>query len=74
MNNNCDNEDAQEDENAKPRKKRLAKVFWYFPLIPRLKRLYMSSKTDGSIRWHLNGRKKKLKVKASNMCVSIERI
>lgn len=39
------------------RKKRLllenpAKVFWYFPLKPRLQRLFMSSKTSESMQWH----------------------
>ena len=35
-----------------------AKVLRHFPLIPRLKRLYMSSKTAVSMRWHDEGRKK----------------
>ncbi|XP_021850392.2 uncharacterized protein [Spinacia oleracea] len=31
-----------------------AKVMRYFPLIPRLKRLYMSSKTAEDMRWHFD--------------------
>ncbi|XP_061359254.1 uncharacterized protein LOC133303366 [Gastrolobium bilobum] len=34
------------------RKKRPAKVLRYFPLKPRLKRLFMCSKTAKSMRWH----------------------
>lgn len=33
-----------------------AKVFRYFPLIPRLQRLYMSSKTASEMTWHANDR------------------
>ncbi|XP_075515529.1 uncharacterized protein LOC142550176 [Primulina tabacum] len=29
-----------------------AKVFWYFPLKPRLQRLFMSSKTSENMQWH----------------------
>ena len=35
-----------------------AKVLRYFPLIPRLKRLYMSEKTAKDMRWHDIGRTK----------------
>ncbi|XP_065857963.1 uncharacterized protein [Euphorbia lathyris] len=50
--------DLMEDENDNPKKKKPAKVLRYFPLIPRLKRLYMSSKTASSMRWHMEGRNK----------------
>lgn len=33
-----------------------AKVFWYFPLKPRLQRLFMSSKTSESMQWHFKKR------------------
>ena len=33
------------------------KILRHFPLIPRLKRLYMSSKTAPLMRWHVEGRK-----------------
>lgn len=34
------------------------KVLWYFPLKPRLQRLFMSSKTASLLRWHAEGRTK----------------
>ena len=37
----------------KKRKKKPAKVLRYFPLIPRLQRLFMSSKTAEHMRWHI---------------------
>ncbi|XP_042428523.1 uncharacterized protein LOC122015605 [Zingiber officinale] len=33
-----------------------AKVFWYFPLKPRLQRLFMSSKTSENMQWHFKKR------------------
>ncbi|XP_049406168.1 uncharacterized protein LOC125869771 [Solanum stenotomum] len=33
-----------------------SKVFRYFPLIPRLQRLFMSAKTSTQMRWHAEGR------------------
>ncbi|XP_039117866.1 uncharacterized protein LOC120253629 [Dioscorea cayenensis subsp. rotundata] len=36
--------------------KKPAKVLWYFPLIPRLQRLFMSTKTSADMIWHANGR------------------
>ena len=33
------------------------KVAWYFPLIPRLRRLFASSKDAKLMRWHMEGRK-----------------
>ncbi|GJV33458.1 hypothetical protein Tco_1393858 [Tanacetum coccineum] len=47
--------DACESSNAKKSNKP-AKVLRYFPLIPRLKRLYMSEKTAKDMRWHNMGR------------------
>ncbi|XP_052203050.1 uncharacterized protein LOC127808514 [Diospyros lotus] len=37
---------------GKKRKKKLVKVLRYFPLKPRLQRLFMSSKTAEHMRWH----------------------
>ncbi|KAG6395273.1 hypothetical protein SASPL_145915 [Salvia splendens] len=34
------------------------KVLWYFPLKPRLQRLFMSSKTASHMRWHAESRTK----------------
>ncbi|XP_039115814.1 uncharacterized protein LOC120251341 [Dioscorea cayenensis subsp. rotundata] len=36
--------------------KRPAKVLRYFPLIPRLQRLFMSTRTSADMIWHANGR------------------
>ena len=38
------------------KKKIPAKVLRYFPLKPRLQRLYMSSKTASHMKWHVDGR------------------
>ena len=43
------NVEATEDNN---RKKIPAKVLRYFPLVPRLQRLFLSSKTVEDMRWH----------------------
>ncbi|KAL3838963.1 hypothetical protein ACJIZ3_023554 [Penstemon smallii] len=43
-------------ENDKTSTKVAAKVFWHFPLKPRLQRLFMSSKTASSMKWHSEGR------------------
>ncbi|WCJ31109.1 hypothetical protein M5689_012622 [Euphorbia peplus] len=61
--NKDDNSQPQDDESEQPRKKKPAKVLRYFPLIPRLKRLYMSSKTAFSMTWHANGRNKDGKIR-----------
>jgi hypothetical protein len=39
-------------------KKRPAKVLRWFPLIPRLQRLFMSQRTTRNMRWHAEGRTK----------------
>jgi hypothetical protein len=39
-------------------KKRPAKVLRWFPLIPRLQRLFMSQHTAQNMRWHAEGRTK----------------
>lgn len=47
------------DTSTEPRKKkRPAKVLRYFPLIPRLRRLYATNKTSNDMRWHDEGRTK----------------
>ncbi|XP_021774619.1 uncharacterized protein LOC110738517 [Chenopodium quinoa] len=46
--------DTIEKGNESVKKGEPAKVMRYFPLISRLKRLYMSSKTAEDIRWHFN--------------------
>ncbi|XP_020111543.1 uncharacterized protein LOC109726394 isoform X2 [Ananas comosus] len=51
---NINNDDLGNEE----RKGRPAKVLRYFPLIPRLQRLFMSPKTSDNMRWHDEGRTK----------------
>ncbi|XP_039123295.1 uncharacterized protein LOC120259901 [Dioscorea cayenensis subsp. rotundata] len=38
--------------------KRPVKVLRYFPIIPRLQRIFMSSRTSGDMTWHVDGRTK----------------
>ncbi|RVW72347.1 hypothetical protein CK203_055429 [Vitis vinifera] len=51
-------DDNSTDEFTKSVKKKKipAKVLRYFPLKPRLQRLYMSSKTASHMKWHVDGR------------------
>ena len=44
-------------EGERPRKRVPAKVMWYAPIIPRLKRLFMNKKHAKSLRWHKEDRK-----------------
>ncbi|XP_071694922.1 uncharacterized protein [Rutidosis leptorrhynchoides] len=53
-----DDSDDEENLTANDHNKVPSKVLRYFPLIPRLQRLYMSSKADASMRWHEEGRTK----------------
>ena len=46
-----------EDE-ARPRKRVPAKVMWYAPIIPRLKRLFQNKEHAKLLRWHKEDRKK----------------
>ncbi|XP_071727304.1 uncharacterized protein [Rutidosis leptorrhynchoides] len=46
-------DDNDVTENGPP-----AKVLWYFPIIPRLKRLYSNAKHAKLLRWHAEERKK----------------
>ena len=41
-----------------PRKKVPAKVMWYAPIIPRLKRLFRNNEHAKLMRWHKDERKK----------------
>ena len=51
-----DVENVSEDEVEARRKKKPMKILRYFPLIPRLQRHFMYSKTAESMRWHHDGR------------------
>ncbi|XP_056697353.1 uncharacterized protein [Spinacia oleracea] len=59
---NVNGNEGDTSENViKTRKKGVpAKVMRYFPLIPRLKRLYMSSKTAEDMRWHFDRKDEKI--------------
>jgi hypothetical protein len=46
------------DGQSRPSKRRPIKVLRWFPLIPRLQRLFMSQHTAVNMRWHADGRTK----------------
>lgn len=46
------NNSTNGSDSGKKRKQKAAKILRYFPLIPRLKRLFMSSKTAENMMWH----------------------
>ncbi|XP_037433594.1 uncharacterized protein LOC119300812, partial [Triticum dicoccoides] len=50
-------------EGERPRKKIPAKVMWYAPIIPRLKRLFQSKEHAKAMRWHREDRKKDRKLR-----------
>ncbi|XP_058003975.1 uncharacterized protein LOC110659856 [Hevea brasiliensis] len=50
------NSDGDRVEMSSIRKKKPVKVLRYFPLIPRLQRLFASVKTSKDMRWHEEGR------------------
>ena len=47
-----------EGDKEPPRKRVSAKVMWYAPIIPRLKRLFRNKEHVGLLRWHKEDRKK----------------
>ncbi|XP_071694955.1 uncharacterized protein [Rutidosis leptorrhynchoides] len=53
-----DDSDDEDNLTANDHNKVPAKVLHYFPLVPRLQRLYMSSEATASMRWHEEGRTK----------------
>ena len=59
-------DDPGDVEGERPRKKIPAKVMWYAPIIPRLKRLFRNKEHAKLLRWHAEDRKKdgKLRVPA----------
>ncbi|KAL6126154.1 hypothetical protein ACLB2K_074205 [Fragaria x ananassa] len=46
------------DSNDKEREGVTAKTLWYFPIIPRFKRMFQSPETSKSLTWHATTRKK----------------
>ncbi|XP_040946010.1 uncharacterized protein [Gossypium hirsutum] len=53
---NRNTEDGNDDENDEQPRKKSVNILRYFPLIPRLQRLFMSSKTAESMTWYHEGR------------------
>ena len=51
-------DDPGDVEGEPPRKKVPAKVMWYAPIIPRLKRLFKNKEHAKLLRWHMEERKK----------------
>ena len=51
-------DDPGEVEGERPRKRVPAKVMWYAPIIPRLKRLFANKEHAKLLRWHKEDRKK----------------
>jgi hypothetical protein len=50
-------DEVQDDTDAlSKRKKKGAKILRWFPLKPRLQRLFLSSKTAAYMKWHAEGR------------------
>ena len=47
-----------EGDDEHPRKRVPAKVMWYAPIIPRLKRLFRNKEHAKLLRWHKEDRKK----------------
>ncbi|KAK5776674.1 hypothetical protein PVK06_044634 [Gossypium arboreum] len=54
---NADAEDVNEDEYEPQSRRKPSKILRYFPLIQRLQRLFMSSKTAEFMTWHHDQRK-----------------
>ncbi|KAG8363818.1 hypothetical protein BUALT_Bualt19G0061800 [Buddleja alternifolia] len=54
----AENDSINEDDSSTKFKKIPAKVLRYFPLKPRLQRIFMSSKTSSFMRWHQDDRTK----------------
>ena len=51
-------DDPGDVEGERPRKRVPAKVMWYSPIIPRLKRLFRNKDNAKLMRWHKEERKK----------------
>ena len=56
-------DDPGDVEGERPRKKIPAKVMWYAPIIPRLKRLFQNKERAKAMRWHGEDRKKDRKLR-----------
>ncbi|KAK1645997.1 hypothetical protein QYE76_063802 [Lolium multiflorum] len=54
---NLINDPGDDVEGEKPRKRVPAKVMWYAPIIPRLKRLFRNKEHAKLLRWHKEDRK-----------------
>ena len=69
-------DDPGEVEGEHPRKRVPAKVMWYAPIIPWLKRLFRNEEHAKLMRWHSEDRKKDRKLRApadESQWIKIER-
>ena len=57
-------DDPGDVDGERPRKRVPAKVMWYAPIIPRLKRLFRNEEHAKLMRWHREDRKKDGKLRA----------
>ena len=57
-------DDPGDVDSEPPRKRVPAKVLWYAPIIPRLKRLFRNEEHAKLMRWHSEDRKKDGKLRA----------
>src|SRR3954465_1818973 len=57
-------DDISDVDGEFPRKRVPAKVMWYAPIIPRLKRLFRNEEHAKLMRWHKEDRKKGGKLRA----------
>ena len=48
--------DGKCSDGAATTNSRPAKVYWYFPIMPRFKRLFASAYDAKNLRWHADGR------------------
>ena len=56
-------DDPGDVDGEPPRKRVPAKVMWYAPIIPRLKRLFQNKEHAKAMRWHAEDRKKDRKLR-----------
>ncbi|EMS57818.1 hypothetical protein TRIUR3_22881 [Triticum urartu] len=61
---NIRQDDPGDVEGERPRKRVPAKVMWYAPIIPQLKRLFRNKEHSKLMRWHKEDRKKDGKLRA----------
>ena len=65
--------DPSDVEGEHPRKNILAKVMWYAPIIPQLKRLFQNKEHAKLMQWHKKDRKKDGKLRVPPDKVVVEK-